>query len=254
MVELADPMKGRLPLLIICVLYCAFAAVKFAPDHPIVETTETLKSAKEKEPLKPFQKIAGLVIFCADALALMFAGTIGLENWEITVIGAILMVLFGVLKPKEATASIPMSMLLLIVGALAMSGALSSTGAGDLIGGAIANVVEAVNGNSYIVGAIFFIVPFIMTQVMQNRGVMMIFHPIAIATCASIGGNPVGLMILVQAACLSAFMTPMATPTVPMIMGLGGYDQKTLLKMSWLPSILMCVVNVLWVMTVFPAY
>ncbi|HIR93398.1 MAG TPA: hypothetical protein IAB98_08290 [Candidatus Egerieimonas intestinavium] len=251
-VQLTDPMKGRLPLLIICVLYCAFAATKFTPDKPPVGTVADLKAAQKKEPLKPFQEYAGLIIFCGDALALMFASKLGLQNWEITVIGALLMILVGVLKPREATAAIPMSMLLLIVGALAMSGALSSTGAGDLIGGTIANVVSAVNGNSYIVGLIFFVVPFIMTQVMQNRGVMMIFHPIAIATCASIGGNPVGLMILVQAACLSAFMTPMATPAIPYIMDYGGYDQASMFKQSWLPACICMAVSVGWIMTIFP--
>ena len=87
----------------------------------------------------------------------MCAKQIGMQNWEITVIGALAMVLCGVLKPREATASLPVSMLLLIVGALAMSGALSSTGAGDLIGGYIAGIVDSVNGNSYIIGFIFFI-------------------------------------------------------------------------------------------------
>jgi di/tricarboxylate transporter len=168
------------------------------------------------------------------------------------VIGALAMVIFGVLKPREATASLPMSMLLLIVGALAMSGALSSTGAGDLIGGQIAKVVQAVGANSYIVGFIFFIIPFVLTQVMQNRGTMLIFHPIAIATCASIHANPVGLMILIQAACLSAFMTPMATSAIPYIMEVGGYDQRSMFKQSWLLSIICCVVSVFWIMTMFP--
>lgn len=251
MVNLMDPMKARLPLMIVAILYCAFIGTKFAPDEPLVKIVDAKVSAK-KEKLKPFQEYAGIVIFFGDALALMFATTLGLENWQITVIGAVLMVLTGVLKPKEATASIPLSMLLLIVGALAMSGALGSTGAGELIGNGIGNVVTAVNGNSYIVGFIFFIVPFLMTQVMQNRGAMMTFHPIAIATSAAIGGNPVGLMIIVQAACLSAFMTPMATPAVPYIMDYGGYNQISLFKQSWLFAILCCVVSVGWTMTIFP--
>ena len=182
----------------------------------------------------------------------MFAQQIGLQNWEITVLGALAMVLFGVLKPREATSSIPFSMLFLIVGALAMSGALSKTGAGELIGGHIAGMVTAVGGNSYIVGFIFFIIPFALTQVMQNRGTMLIFHPIAIATCAAIGANPVGLMILIQAACLSAFMTPMATAAIPYMMECGGYDQRSMFKQSWILSIICCIVSVGWIMTVFP--
>ena len=80
----------------------------------------------------------------------------------------------------------------------------------------------------------------------------MIFHPIAIATCASIGANPVGLMILIQAACLSAFMTPMATAAIPYMMECGGYDQRSMFKQSWLFAIICCVVSVGWIMTVFP--
>lgn len=252
MVGMMDPMKGRLPLLIIAVLYCVFISPKLAPDEPVVPTLEAQQKSQKHEPLKPLQEYAGIFIFFGDAVALMFASTLGLPNWLICVIGALLMILFGVLKPREATASLPMSMLILIVGALAMSGALSATGAGELIGSHISVLINAVNGNSYIVGLIFFIVPFTLTQFMQNRGVMLIFHPIAIATCASIGANPVGLMIMIQAACLSAFMTPMATGAIPYIMEYGGYDQRSMVKQSWLLALICCVVSVGWIMTVFP--
>ena len=49
-------------------------------------------------------------------------------------------------------------------------------------------------------------------------------------------------------------MTPMATPAIPVVMEYGGYDVKDLLKMGWLPSIIIAVTSVLIVMTVFPAY
>lgn len=252
MVQFLDPMIGRLPMLVIGVIYCAFFATRFAPDEPAVTPSSAAKNEGERTALKPFQEYAGIFIFFLDALALMFAQKLGLENWEVTVIGALAMVLCGVLKPREATNALPMGMLLLIVGALAMFGALSATGAGEMIGGHIAGIVDSVNGNSYIVGFIFFIIPFLLTQVMQNRGTMLIFHPIAIATCASIGGNPVGLMILIQAACLSAFMTPMATAAIPYMMECGGYDQKSMFKQSWLLALICCIVSVGWIMTVYP--
>ncbi len=251
-VSLMDPMKARLPLLIVMVLYCALIATKFAPDEPVAEVSYSGKKGAAKEPLKPFQEYAGIIVFFASAIALMFAKNLGLTTWQVTVIGALAMVLCGVLKPKEATASLPMSMLLLIVGALSISGALSATGAGQFIGDKIAVLVNAVNGNSYIVGAIFFVVPFILTQVMNNRGTMLVFMPIAIATCASIGANPIGVINLVQAASLAAFLTPMATASVPLVMSYGGYDQNSLFKQGWLPAMIACVVSVGWIMTVFP--
>ena len=63
-----------------------------------------------------------------------------------------------------------------------------------------------------------------------------------------------GPLILLSAASLTAFLTPSATATVPLMMGAGGYDQKDLFKMGWLPSLIICVTSVLVTMTVFPAY
>lgn len=45
----------------------------------------------------------------------MFAKKLGLDSWEITVIGALLMILTNVLKPKEAAQSLPLNILFLIV-------------------------------------------------------------------------------------------------------------------------------------------
>lgn len=246
-----DPVIARLPMLIVMVLYGIFIAPKFAPDDYLV-APGTAVSKKAQEPLGKFQEISAIVIFFADAIALMFAKQLGLANWQICMIGALLMVWLKVLKPREAINSLPVAMLLMIAAGLCMSGALSSTGAGAAIGGVVAKVVDACGGNSYLVGAIFFIVPFIMTQVMQNRGVMLLFIPIAIATCATAGLNPVGLIILVQAGSLTAFMTPMATPAVPYAMDWGGYTQASMFKQSWLIALISWVVSVGWIMTIQP--
>lgn len=253
-VSFFDPMIARLPMLIITVLYCAFVAPKFSPDAPSVVTPGSAPSkGKEKAALPPVAEVAGIVVFFATALGLMLQASVlkSLAIWQICLMGAVLMVMFGTLKPKEAAQSVPLSMLFLVVGALAMSGALSATGAGDWIGGYISKLVTVLN-NNYLIGLIFFIVPFVLTQFMSNRGTMLIFIPIAIATCYNVGGNPVGLIILIQAGCLTAFMTPMATAAVPYMMDYGGYDQKDLFKGGWLYAIISCIISVGWMMTMYP--
>lgn len=254
-VSFFDPMIARLPLLLITVAYCAFVGPRFTPDAPVVETEGSApkKAGAAKAALPVVAEWAGIIVFFGTAVCLMLQATVlsSLTIWQICLIGAVLMVMFGTLKPKEAAGAVPLSMLFLVVGALAMSGALSSTGAGDLIGGIISNVVRVLN-NNYLVGLVFFIVPFVLTQFMSNRGTMLIFIPIAIATCYNVGGNPVGLIILIQAACLTAFMTPMATAAVPYMMNYGGYDQGTLVKGGWLYAVISCVVSVGWIMTMFP--
>ena len=252
-VQLTDPMKARLPMLIAVMIYCIFFATKFAPDAPVVQTT-VLESRKDsKEALSPFKERAGYIIFILTTLGLIFQRQLHVETWVICLTGAVAMVLFGVLSEKEAVGSINWPMAFLIVGSFAMGGALTETGAGEVVGGVLADFANRIN-NPYIIGFIFFIVPFLLTQVMMNRTVMIVFIPIAILTCKAMGANPVGVIILVQSACLSSFMTPMATPAVPMCMASGGYDLKSLIKQSILPASILCIVSVFWIMTVFPMF
>lgn len=247
-----DPMIGRLPMLIIAIVYFGIFSIKHLPMDPPsnVQAIELKKLGKSE--LSKFQEYAAIIIFFGDALALMISDQLGMASWEITLIGALLMVLCNVLKPAEAGKALPLRILFLIVGSNAIAGALSATGAGEFIGSMISGVVAQMGNSNYLLGTIFFIVPFIQTQFMSNRGTMLIFHPIAIATCAAMGGNPVGLMILIQSACLSAFMTPMSTSATPYIMGLGGYDVKFMVKHGTLFAIISGVVSVIWTMTLFP--
>ena len=71
-----------------------------------------------------------------------------------------------------------------------MGGALSQTGAGEVVGGILADAVSGLS-NPYLIGLVFFVVPFLLTQIMMNRTVMLIFIPIAILACKSMGANPI---------------------------------------------------------------
>ncbi len=252
-VGLTDPMKARLPMMIFLALYCIFIAPKFAPDQPVVAMSGVESRQDRREALPPFQEKAGYVIFILTTLALIFQPQLKIQIWVICITGALAMVLFGVLKEKEAIGAINWPMAFLFVGALAMGGALTETGAGEVVGAVLANFANKLS-SPYLIGFVFFIVPFLLTQVMMNRTVMIIFIPIAILACKAMGANPVGIIILVQVACLSSFMTPMATPAVPMCMASGGYDIKSLIKQSLIPAVILCIVAVFWIMTVFPLY
>lgn len=253
-VGLTDPALARLPVLIISILYVTFISMKLAPDKCEIPSTFETVDAKTKVPLKPYQEVAGVAIFFGTSVALMVGDWLGLTTWVITCTGGLLVVLFGILKKKEAIDAMGISMALVIAGSLCLAGALSDTGAGEMIGGVVSNFAQMVGGNRYIIGFMFFLFPFVLTQFMLNRATMLIFHPIAIASAASLGADPRGLMILVQAACLTAFMTPMANGTVPFIMGYGGYTQKSLIKQGMPIAVIICVVSVLWTMTVFPLF
>lgn len=251
--SITDPMKARLPAMIVMFIYCVFFSTKFSPAEPPIQSNALQARADDREALSPFKERAGYIIFILTTLALLFQPQLGVETWVICVTGAVAMVVFGVLTEKEAVAAINLPMAFLFVGSLAMGGALAQTGAGEVVGAFLADFANTLS-NPYLIGFVFFIVPFLLTQVMMNRTVMIIFIPIAILACKALGANPVGIVMLVQSACLSSFMTPMATPAIPMCMANGGYDLKSIIKQSVVPAIILCIVSVGWIMTVFPMY
>ena len=254
---ITDPLKARLPILIIMCIYAIWIAPRFSPDHPVTAVKELDTSAASRavnqKALPPFQEKMGYIIFFGVSLAFLISNQLGVPVWEIAVIGAILMVVAGVLSPKEATQAMPIWVYLLYVGSIVMANALSVTGAGEAIGNLLAGIADQLN-NTFLIYLMFFLVPFITTQFVFNRATMLIFYPIVIQTCLSLGANPIGPVICVQSACLASFMTPMATGTVPYMMGAGGYDIRCLLKMSIIPALICCAVNVIWMGIAFPLF
>lgn len=246
---------GTWPVLIIVPLWAVFIGPKFTPKQPAVpiEALEQKAANKGQQKLSPVVDKIGIFLFFATILCLIFSSQLHLKTWSVALVGSLLMVLFGVVDQKSALRDIPWDMLMLFVGALALGTSLTNTGAGDMIGNALATVVGGTH-NNYILGALFFIIPFLLTQFMLNRSVSAVFVPICLLTCSALGANPTGLVLLVNAGSLTAFLTPMATPAVPMCMADGGYDLKSLFKSGALITLILPVIYIFYTMTVFPAF
>ncbi len=249
-----DYFKACTPGAIVILIYCLVIAFKRTPDKPVTAIIELdTKKKEERAPLKPFQEICGYAIFFLASLGIIFADKIGVPAWVIVLTGAVLMHLTGVLSAKEVQQAIPLRMFLIFVGSLCTASAMVQSGAGDIIGNAIVSLVGGFR-NNYLISAIFFIVPLIMTQFLQNNATIQTFIPIAIMASKALGCNPIGPVILVTIACSCCIFTPMATASVAMLMNTGGYDIKTLFKQGLPPVILYAIVNILWVATIFPLW
>ena len=245
---------GAWPVLLIVVAWSAILGPKFAPAEPVIPiATKAQGGAQAQNELSPFANKMGIFLFFATVILLIFSAQLKLTTWWVSLVGALLMVLLGVLDSKTALRDIPWDMLMLFVGALALGTALTNTGAGEMIGNALATAVGGTT-NSYVLGAVFFVIPFILTQFMLNRAVSAVFVPICLLTAKALGANPIGLVLLVNSASLTAFLTPMATPAVAMCMADGGYDLKALIKCSWSITLILPIIYILYTMTIFPCF
>ena len=239
-----------LPTALVTLLLTIFVLPKLMPDQPETETVAiTGPDITNNDALSPIREFLGYGIFIATVIGLM----LGLPSWAVTMAGATAVVLSGVLDEQTALIRMNMSMVLLYAGVTVMGEALSNTGAAQLLGDLAASALSGVR-NGYIIGAVFYLVSFLMTSFLYNRATTTVLIPILIISCTSIGCDPRGPVILCSLASMSLLITPMPNPVVPMAMQAGGYTQKTILRVGIIPAIVRGIVGVAIAMTIFPAF
>lgn len=210
-----------LPTALVTLLLTIFVLPKLMPDQPETETVAiTGPDITNNEALSPVREFLGYGIFIATVIGLM----LGLPSWAVTMAGATAVVLSGVLDEQTALIRMNMSMVLLYAGVTVMGEALGNTGAAQLLGDLAAGALSGVH-NGYIIGAVFYLVSFLMTSFLYNRATTTVLIPILIISCSSIGCDPRGPVILCSLASMSSLITPMPNPVVPMAMQAGGYKR-----------------------------
>ena len=75
-------------------------------------------------------------------------------------------------------------------------------------------------------GLLFFVIPFVITQFMLNRAVSAVFTPICLLTCSALGANPHRPDGPGAGGLPDRIHDPHGHPAVPLAMADGGYDLK----------------------------
>lgn len=120
------------PMLILGILYFIFIGYRFLPDGK-GESGAAVEKQKDFSNVPKWKQVVSLVVLIVVILAMIFEDQIGISIQVSACIGAVVLVLSGVLTEKEALNSIDLKVVLLFSGSLALAKALDTTGAGTLI-------------------------------------------------------------------------------------------------------------------------
>ena len=228
-----------IPMLAIGILYFVCLGYKLLPDGK----TTAVAAAEEQQDFSEVPKwkqTVSLVVLILVILAMIFEEQIGISIQISACIGAIFLVLTGVISEKEALASIDLKVVLLFGGSLTLAKALDTTGAGELIADKIVGLLGA-DPNPIILLLVIFIVTCVLTNFMSNTATTALMIPIAVSLANNLGADPRSVVIATVIAGSCAYATPIGMPANTMVVGLGGYKFKDYVK-SGLPLILVSFV------------
>lgn len=151
--------------------------------------------------------------------------------------GACLMVIAGCLRPGEAVASLDASSLLLLAGTIPLGAALENTGLAKTLVEWLVNSVDVSNHLFFI--SVFFLMTWILTELLSNNAVAVLMTPIALNLAQTTGINPAALLMVVIFGASCSFVMPQGYQTNAIVMGPGGYRFTDYLKFG-LPLSLLC--------------
>jgi anion transporter len=243
-----------LPILVCGILFYATVGFRLLPNH---ETTDDGASVfddqKDFSKVPQWKKTLSLVILVATLAAMIFEDQIGIKLCISGCVGAILLILTGVISEKEALRSIDLKTIFLFGGTLSLAAALQDTGAGEMIAGKVIGALGS-NPSPLIFTFVVFILCCVMTNFMSNTATTALMAPICLSIAQGMGADPRAVLMACVIGGSCAYATPIGMPANTMVVGAGGYKFMDYVK-SGLPLIIIAtVVSMIILPIAFPFY
>jgi di/tricarboxylate transporter len=144
--------------------------------------------------------------------------------------------------------AISWSSLVLIAGMLPVADALESTGGVDVI---VEALVEGLGyAGPYGIMSVFFALTAGLGMVLSNTATAVLIAPIALRTAAVLDVSPYPLAMVVAIAASAAFVTPVSSPVVTLVVSPGNYSFLDFVKVG-LPLLVLTWITTLLVIPIF---
>ena len=244
------------PLSVIVLVYMLTIGRKTIPvknagamDAAAVEAAKKEAGAGDDNAPKSKTKmwISGLILLGVVAAMALNLKTVPLQTAAVT--GAILCVITGCLKEKEAYAGIDWVTIFLFAGMLSVATAMDKTGAGKLIADTVVGMMGE-HPNPIILCAVLYLISNVLTQFMSNTASAALLAPIGISIAQSIGADPKPVLMAIGIAASMAFATPMATPPNTLVLGPGGFSFNDYVKVG----VPLCIITFVASVVIIPIF
>ena len=230
-----------LPILIAGILFYATVGFKLLPNHAPKDDGESVfDEQRDFSAVPQWKKVLSLVILVATLLAMIFEDAIHISLAVSGCIGAILLILTGVISEKEALKSIDLKTIFLFGGTLSLAEALDKTGAGSMIADKVVGALGQ-NPSPLLLTFVVFILCCVMTNFMSNTATTALMAPICLSIAQGMGADPRAVLMACVIGGSCAYATPIGMPANTMVVGAGGYTFMDYVK-SGLPLIVIATI------------
>lgn len=242
-----------LPILIAGILFYATIGFRILPNHDTEEDDSIFDETQDFGSVPIWKKVLSLVILIATLMGMIFEEQIGVKLCITGCVGALLLILTGVISEKDALKSIDLKTIFLFGGTLSLAKALEVTGAGELIADKVIGALGD-HPSPVFFTLVVFLLCCVMTNFMSNTATTALMAPICLSIAQGMGADPRAVLMACVIGGSCAYVTPIGMPANTMVVGAGNYKFIDYAK-SGLPLIVIAtVISMIILPIAFPFY
>ena len=242
-----------LPILIAGILFYATIGFRILPNHDAEEDDSIFDETQDFGSVPKWKKVLSLVILIATLMGMIFEEQIGVKLCITGCVGALLLILTGVISEKDALKSIDLKTIFLFGGTLSLAKALEVTGAGELIADKVIGALGD-HPSPVFFTLVVFLLCCVMTNFMSNTATTALMAPICLSIAQGMGADPRAVLMACVIGGSCAYVTPIGMPANTMVVGAGNYKFIDYAK-SGLPLIVIAtVISMIILPIAFPFY
>ncbi len=242
-----------LPILICGVIFYATIGYRLLPDKKPSDSESVFDEQKNFDDVPKWKQILSLVILILTLLGMIFEDKIGIKLCVTGCIGALALILTGVISEKDALKSIDLKTIFLFGGTLSLASALSETGAGEEIANTVIRALGE-NPSPYVLTFVVFILCCAMTNFMSNTATTALMAPICVSIAQGMGADPRAVLMACVIGGSCAYATPIGMPANTMVVGAGGYTFMDYVKTGLPLIIIATIVSMIILPIAFPFF
>ncbi|HCI6841103.1 TPA: SLC13/DASS family transporter [Klebsiella quasipneumoniae subsp. quasipneumoniae] len=243
--------KVGLPMLVCGILYFLTIGYKFLPNNPNSGEVGSVGEQRDYSHVPRWKQILSLVVLIATILGMIFEKQTGIRLAVAGCIGALVLVVTGVLTEKQAYKAIDSQTIFIFCGTLALAKALEMTGAGKLVADQVIGLLGN-NSSPFMLLVVVFILSVVMTNFMSNTATVALLVPVSLSIAAGMGADPRAVLMATVIGSSCAYATPIGMPANMMVLSAGGYKFVDYAK-SGIPLIIVStIVSLILLPILFP--
>lgn len=243
--------KVGLPMLVCGILYFLTIGYKFLPNNSNSSEVGSIGEQRDYSHVPRWKQILSLVVLIATILGMIFEKQTGISLTVAGCIGALVLVITGVLTEKQAYKAIDSQTIFIFGGTLALAKALEMTGAGKLVADQVIGLLGN-NSSPFMLLVVVFALSVVMTNFMSNTATVALLVPVSLSIAAGMGADLRAVLMATVIGSSCAYATPIGMPANMMVLSAGGYKFVDYAK-SGIPLIIVStIVSLILLPILFP--